>query len=155
MEKPSDIPLRYLKGVGPKRAELLRKELNIDTFGDLLQYYPFRYIDRSRIHRISEIDSDVAYVQLKGRIYGLQTIGEKRARRMTATLPPELDRAITVSADTAHLGRIRTFVEEVAVEVALDDTARAQGRQVDATGARVTLRARIRELSPAPIADED
>ena len=81
-----DTPIEYLKGVGPKRAELLRKELQIDTFGDLLQYYPFRYIDRSRIFKINEIESDVAYVQLKGKISGLQTIGEKRGRRMTATL---------------------------------------------------------------------
>jgi ATP-dependent DNA helicase RecG len=81
-----DTPVEYLKGVGPKRAELLRKELQIDTFGDLVQHYPFRYVDRSRIIKISEIESDLAYVQLKGKVYGMQVIGEKRGRRLTALL---------------------------------------------------------------------
>ena len=81
-----DTPIEYLKGVGPKRAELLRKELDIDTFGDMLQHYPFRYVDRSKIYKISEIESDLAYVQLRGKIYNMQVLGEKRGRRLTATL---------------------------------------------------------------------
>ncbi len=84
-----ETPIEYLKGVGPKRAELFRKELRIDTFQDLLQYYPFRYVDRSRIYKISEIEPDLAYIQLKGFIYDLHIIGEKRGRRMTATLRDE------------------------------------------------------------------
>ena len=79
-----ETPVEFLKGVGPKRAELLRKELNISTFGDLLGYYPFRYVDRSRIYKISEIEPDLAYVQLKGTVSQVRVIGEKRARRMTA-----------------------------------------------------------------------
>lgn len=79
-------PVEFLKGVGPKRAELLNSELNIHTFGDLLTYYPFRYIDRSRIFRISEIESDLAYVQLRGTVSNVRIIGEKRARRMSAIL---------------------------------------------------------------------
>ena len=79
-----ETPVEFLKGVGPKRAELLRTELNIHTFGDLLGYYPFRYIDRSRIYKISEIEPDLAYVQLKGTITNIRIIGEKRARRMSA-----------------------------------------------------------------------
>ncbi len=79
-----ETPVEFLKGVGPKRAELLRKEINIHTFGDLLSYYPFRYIDRSRIYRISEIEPDLAYVQLKGTISQIRIIGEKRSRRMSA-----------------------------------------------------------------------
>ena len=84
-----DTPIEYLKGVGPKRAELFRKELQIDTFGDLLQYYPFRYVDRSRIFNIREIEPDLVYVQLRGKIYNLHVIGEKRGRRLTATLRDE------------------------------------------------------------------
>ncbi len=79
-------PVEFLKGVGPKRAELLNSELNIHTFGDLLTYYPFRYIDRSRIFRINEIESDLAYVQLRGTVSNIRIIGEKRARRMSAIL---------------------------------------------------------------------
>jgi ATP-dependent DNA helicase RecG len=81
-----DTPIEYLKGVGPKRAELLRKELGIDSFGDMIQYYPFRYVDRSKIYKISEIESDLAYVQLRGKIYNMQTLGEKRGKRLTAIL---------------------------------------------------------------------
>jgi len=79
-----ETPVEFLKGVGPKRAELLRMELNVHTFGDLLNYYPFRYVDRSRIYKISEIEPDLAYVQLRGSITNIRIIGEKRARRMSA-----------------------------------------------------------------------
>ncbi len=79
-----ETPVEFLKGVGPKRAELLKAELNIHTFGDLLTYYPFRYVDRSRIYKISEIEPDLAYVQLRGTISNIRIIGEKRARRMSA-----------------------------------------------------------------------
>lgn len=81
-----ETPVEFLKGVGPKRAELLRNELNIHTFGDLLGYYPFRYIDRSRIYQIAEIEPDLAYVQLRGTISNIRIIGEKRTKRMSAIL---------------------------------------------------------------------
>ena len=55
----ADQAIEYLKGVGPKRAELLKKELNIHTFADLLTYYPFRYIDKSKFHNIQDINSDL------------------------------------------------------------------------------------------------
>ncbi|MCF8228032.1 MAG: ATP-dependent DNA helicase RecG [Bacteroidales bacterium] len=78
--------IEYLKGVGPKRGEILRKELNICNFGDLLMYFPFRYIDKSRFFKISDIINDTAYVQLKGKITNIQFVGQKRGRRMTAWL---------------------------------------------------------------------
>jgi ATP-dependent DNA helicase RecG len=84
MKEYLETPVEFLKGVGPKRAELLRAELNIHTFGDLLSYYPFRYIDRSRIYKISEIEPDLAYVQLRGTVSNIRIIGENRAKRMSA-----------------------------------------------------------------------
>jgi ATP-dependent DNA helicase RecG len=81
-----DSPIEYLKGVGPKRAELLRKEINIGTFGQLLEYYPFRYIDRSKIDKIIDISSESQTIQLKGTITDLQTTGKGRSVRLTATL---------------------------------------------------------------------
>jgi ATP-dependent DNA helicase RecG len=81
-----DNGVEYIKGVGPKRAELLQKELNIFTYGDLLCYYPFRYIDRSKFLKINEVKSDAAYVQLKGHIRDFQIIGSGNSARMTATL---------------------------------------------------------------------
>ncbi len=81
-----DTPIEYLKGVGPKRAGLLRAELNIDCFGDLLMFYPFRYIDRSRFYTIREVNDALPYVQLRGRISDIQLHGKHRTTRMTATL---------------------------------------------------------------------
>lgn len=83
---PLDTPVEYLKGVGPARAELLNKELNIKTFRDLLQHYPFRYIDKSKVYLISEINSDAAYVQLKGKLISLKEVGTGRATRLVGVL---------------------------------------------------------------------
>lgn len=79
-----DSEIMYLPGVGPKRAELLQKELGIYTFGHLLYFYPFRYIDRSKIHKISEITDDLPYVQLVGRVVNISEAGTGRHRRLTA-----------------------------------------------------------------------
>ena len=84
-----DTPIEYLKGVGPKRASLLRSEIRVGTFGDLLHYFPFRYIDKTKVHRIADISPDLAYVQLKGRISNLKLIGKPRAKRLTAILSDE------------------------------------------------------------------
>lgn len=81
--------IEYLKGIGSKRAELLNKELGIVTFGDMLEYYPFRYIDKSRIHKVSEICDDTVYYQLIGTISNLQSFGSPRTTRMTAVFSDE------------------------------------------------------------------
>ncbi len=81
-----DTPIEYLKGVGPKRAELLRAELEISSFNDLLYFFPFRYIDRSRFHTIREVHGDMPYVQIRGTISDIQLHGKQRTTRMTATL---------------------------------------------------------------------
>ncbi|MBK9176981.1 MAG: ATP-dependent DNA helicase RecG [Flavobacteriales bacterium] len=81
-----DSPIEYLKGVGPLRGELLRKELGIGTFSDLLFHFPFRYIDRSRFHTVSELREEHQQVQLRGRISAPRTVGEKQGRRLVATL---------------------------------------------------------------------
>jgi len=83
---PLDTPVEYLKGVGPAKAEILRKELNIKVFGDLLLHYPFRYIDKSKIFRIKDIESDAAFIQLKGKLVSLVEIGEGRAKRLSGIL---------------------------------------------------------------------
>ncbi|MCX6234910.1 MAG: ATP-dependent DNA helicase RecG [Bacteroidetes bacterium] len=79
-------PVEYLKGIGPKRAELLKNELSIYTFGDLLEYFPFRYIDRSRLYKIIEINNDLSYVQICGRLRHIQMVGKGPASRLVATL---------------------------------------------------------------------
>jgi ATP-dependent DNA helicase RecG len=77
--------LKYLTGVGPKRAEMLNKELGILTFEDLLYYFPYKYIDRSKFYTIRELQSDTAYIQLKGKITRFETIGTGPSQRLTAS----------------------------------------------------------------------
>ena len=74
--------IKYLTGVGPQRAELLEKEIGVHTFGDMLTYYPYRYVDRSKVYRIAEIDGNMPYVQLVGQIVSMEPIGEGRSRRL-------------------------------------------------------------------------
>lgn len=76
--------LKFVPGVGPKRADILHKEINLFTVGDLLRWYPYRYIDRSRIYYIHEIDNSLAYIQLKGKIAAFESVGEGRRRRLIA-----------------------------------------------------------------------
>ena len=75
-------PIEYLKGVGPARAEVLKKELGIYTFHDLLKYYPFRYIDRTQFHKISKLHADLPAAQVIGRLVQLEERGERRSRRL-------------------------------------------------------------------------
>lgn len=78
----SNTDIKYLPGVGPKKAEILNKELEIFTLDDLLHYYPYKYIDKSRIFYVHEIDGNMPYIQLKGRITAFETFGEGRHKRL-------------------------------------------------------------------------
>lgn len=79
-----DTPIEFLKGVGPQRAELFNKELNIFTFGDLIQHYPFRYEDRTRFFSVNEITEDLPFVQIKGKIITKELIGVGFKKRLVA-----------------------------------------------------------------------
>ena len=74
--------IKYLQGVGPQRAAILNKELNIYSFRDLLYYFPYKYVDRSRLYYIHEIDGNMPYIQLKGQVLSFETFGEGRQRRL-------------------------------------------------------------------------
>lgn len=82
-------PIGYLKGVGPQRAELLQKELNIFTLGDLLYHFPFRYVDRSQFYKVNEINGEMPYIQLRGHISNFELIGELRKQRLQADFKDE------------------------------------------------------------------
>ncbi|HPF89656.1 MAG TPA: ATP-dependent DNA helicase RecG [Flavobacteriales bacterium] len=86
MQEVLATPIEFLKGVGPQRGALLRSELGITTYQDLLQHFPFRYVDRSRFHRINELNEDLPQAQLRGVLGPLRMIGEKQGRRLVATL---------------------------------------------------------------------
>ena len=76
----------FLKGVGPARADLLKKELNIFTYRDLLYYFPFRYIDKSKVFKVSDLHSDLPFVQIKGKIIRFEDVGKGRSKRLVAHL---------------------------------------------------------------------
>ncbi len=79
-----DTEIQYVPGVGPKRAEILNKEIDVFTLGDLLRWYPYRYVDRSRMYYVHEIDGSMPYIQLKGKITAFESFGEGRKRRLVA-----------------------------------------------------------------------
>ncbi len=79
-----ETPIEYLKGVGPERADVLKKEAQIFTFGDLLMLYPYRYIDRTQFYSTQHIDNTQTYIQLKGKLKQIQEIGHGRGKRLTA-----------------------------------------------------------------------
>jgi len=76
--------IKFLPGVGSKRAELLYKELKIRTFKDLIYYFPFKYIDRTKFYKIAEIHSQMPYIQIKGKIRLIETVGEGSKQRLSA-----------------------------------------------------------------------
>lgn len=82
-------PIEYLKGVGPQKADVLKKELQIFTIGDLLQYYPFRYIDRTKFYKIRQLHPDLVGAQILGRLVQLQEAGEKKSKRLVGLFRDE------------------------------------------------------------------
>ncbi len=79
-------PIEYLKGVGPQRAELLKKELNVFTFQDMLEHFPFRHVDKTKVNLISDITPQTEYIQIAGKLQNLELTGDKQAKRLVALL---------------------------------------------------------------------
>jgi ATP-dependent DNA helicase RecG len=105
-------PIEYLKGVGPQKGDLLKKEAGIFTFNDLLEYFPFRHIDKTQITAISNINPETEYVQVSGKITSLEILGQKSGRRLVACLydgTGELElvwfQAINWVQKTLHIGK--------------------------------------------------
>lgn len=86
--KPSilDSPVEYLKGVGPLRGDMLKKELGIFTFRDLLEHFPLRHIDKTVVSKIRDINAATEFIQVAGTLTNVELIGEKRAKRLVAEL---------------------------------------------------------------------
>ena len=119
-----DTAIEFLSGVGPHRADLLKLELRIFTFRDLLYHFPFRYIDKTRFHRIADLNEDSDTVQLKGVLRRLETMGEGRVKRLTGTLREDsgssielvwfqqthfLERTLVVGTEYIAYGRLNHF----------------------------------------------
>lgn len=75
-------PIEYLKGIGSQRAEILKKDLGIFRYENLLEHYPFRYIDRTRFYKIQELNSDLPAIQILGRIISKEIVGDKHVKRL-------------------------------------------------------------------------
>lgn len=86
MSRFFETKVEFLKGVGPQRAALLNKELQIFTYADLIQHYPFRYEDRTKFHHIGQVDENMPFIQLRGVIRKLETIGVGKKKRLVASL---------------------------------------------------------------------
>lgn len=87
--KVFDSDIMYLPGVGPKRAELLMQELEISKVKDLLYYFPFKHIDRSKFYKVEQVRTDMAYIQIKGRILSFSVQGAQYKQRLTAKFADE------------------------------------------------------------------
>jgi ATP-dependent DNA helicase RecG len=111
-----NTPIEYLKGVGPQRAALLNKELAIFTYADLIQHYPFRYEDRTRFYKISEIMPDLPYVQVIGMLRHVETRGAGRKKRLVAYLTDDTGELELVwfSGIQWAVKKLKTGVEYVA-----------------------------------------
>jgi len=79
-------PIEYLKGVGPQRADLLKKELGIFSYQDLLHHFPFRHVDKTKVSTVASLNPQVEYVQVQGKLWYFEIVGEKAARRLVAYL---------------------------------------------------------------------
>lgn len=84
MSELLDSEIKFLPGVGPKRAELLQAEAGIYTFRDLIWYFPYKYVDKTRFYKIRELDTDMQYVQIRGKISRFSAEGGGRGKRLTA-----------------------------------------------------------------------
>ena len=89
MSNPLLTPIDYLNGVGPQRAEVIKSELKLFNYRDLLYHFPFRYVDKTQFYKINQINSFSAEIQIKGKIISLQQIGEKRKKRLVAKFQDE------------------------------------------------------------------
>jgi ATP-dependent DNA helicase RecG len=84
MQDLRKLELTYLPGIGPNRAKMLSQELNINSWHDLLYYFPYKHIDRSRLYMISELTADMPFVQVKGQILSFEEAGAGRKKHLIA-----------------------------------------------------------------------
>ncbi len=82
-------PIDYLKGIGPNRAEILRKEIGVHTYGDLLNFFPNRYLDKTRFYKVSQLERNTSEVQIVGKIVHLRTVEQKKGKRLVADFVDE------------------------------------------------------------------
>lgn len=122
-------PIEYLKGVGPLKADLLKKELNIFTFKDILEFYPFRHIDKTKVDKIAHLTNEADYAQVAGRLTQFEIIGENRAKRLVAYLQDDtgeieliwfqginyVEKLLTIGHHYLVFGKVGFFMNKVQI----------------------------------------
>jgi len=139
-------PIEYLKGVGPLRGDMLKKELGIFIFKDLLEYYPFRHVDKTKIDTIASLNPDTEYAQIAGRLTHVELIGEKRSKRLVAYLQDDTgqmelvwfqgihwaEKLLTVGHHYLVFGKVGFFMNKVQInhpEIELYTAEKAGGKK--------------------------
>ena len=139
-------PIEYLKGVGPLRGDMLKKELEIFTFKDLLEYYPFRHVDKTKVDKIASLNPDTEYAQIAGRLTHVELIGEKRSKRLVAYLQDDTgemeliwfqgihwaEKLLTVGHHYLVFGKVGFFMNKVQInhpEIELYTAEKAGGKK--------------------------
>jgi len=126
LNKPThilDSSIEYLKGVGPTKGDILKKELGIFTFGDLLMHFPYRYVDKTQFHKIRDISSSSEVVQIRGTLRRLDTMGDGRKKRLIGKLRDDsgaielvwfkgvywLEKSLVIGKEYVAYGRVNSF----------------------------------------------
>lgn len=139
-------PVEYLKGVGTLRGELLKKESAIFTFKDLLEYYPFRHVDKTKIDKIASLNPGSDYAQVAGKLTHVELIGEKRSKRLVASLQDDTgqmelvwfqgiswaEKLLTVGHYYLVFGKVSFFMNQVQInhpEIELYAAEKAEGKK--------------------------
>ncbi|MBL7791343.1 MAG: ATP-dependent DNA helicase RecG [Saprospiraceae bacterium] len=142
-----ESPIEYLKGVGPAKGELFRKELDIHTFEDLLFQFPFRYIDKTQFHRIADLNEDSGVVQLRGILRRLSVVGDGRKKRLTGVFRDEsgaielvwftginwLEKALVVGTEYVVFGKVNAFRDQLNIAHPEMEVAAADNTQKSST----------------------
>ncbi|MFN5133967.1 MAG: OB-fold nucleic acid binding domain-containing protein, partial [Chitinophagaceae bacterium] len=140
-------PIEYLKGVGPLRADLLKKELSIFTFGDLLEHFPYRYLDKTKVDSIASINFNQDFVQVRGRLIDMEIIGANRGKRLVAHVKDAtgilelvwfqginwVEKRLVVGSDYLVFGKPSFFMSKPQIthpEIDLLTTENAEGKNV-------------------------
>jgi len=124
-----DSPIEYLKGVGPTKGDLLKKELSVFTFRDLLLHFPFRYVDKTKFHKVKDLNQDSETVQIRGTLRRLETAGEGRKKRLVGRFRDDtgvidlvwftgvnwLQKSLQIGGEYVAFGKINNFKGKISL----------------------------------------
>ncbi len=124
-----DSPIEYLKGVGPAKGDLLKKELSVFTFRDLLMHFPFRYVDKTKFHKVRDLNEDSETVQIRGTLRRLETVGDGRKKRLVGRFRDDtgvidlvwftgvswLQKSLQIGSEYVAFGKVNNFKDKISL----------------------------------------